>query len=37
MGVSWDIPNMDSEPGKSKLLNKANPEEMSYKSNLNYR
>ena len=34
---SWDIPNMNSEPGKSKWLAKGNSEEMPHKSNSNYR
>ena len=35
MGESWDIPNVDWEPGKSKWLAKGNPEEMPHKSNWN--
>ena len=35
MGVSWDIPNMDCEPGKSKWLAKGNLEEIHQKSNSN--
>ena len=35
MGGSWDIPNMDCEPGKSKWLAKRNPEETPHKSNSN--
>ena len=37
MEGSWDIPNMDCEPGKSKWLAKGNPEEMPRKSNSNCR
>ena len=33
---SWDIPNMNSEPGKSKWLAKGNSEETPHKSNSNY-
>ena len=33
---SWDIPNMNSEPGKLKWLAKGNSEEMPHKSNSNY-
>ena len=36
MGGSWDIPNTDSEPGKSKWLAKGNLEEMPHISDLNY-
>ena len=32
---SWDIPNMDCEPGKSKWLAKGNPKEMPYISDFN--
>ena len=32
---SWDIPNTDSEPGKSKWLAQGNLEEMPHKSYLN--
>ena len=35
MGRSWDISNMDCEPGKSKWLTKWNPEEILHKSNSN--
>ena len=35
MGRSWDVPNTDSEPGKSKWLVKGNLEEMYHKSNPN--
>ena len=35
MGRSWDISNMDCEPGKSKWLAKRNPEETLHKSNTN--
>ena len=35
MGESWDISNMDCEPGKSTRLAKGNPEEMPHKSNWN--
>lgn len=33
MGGFWDIPNMVSEPGKTKWLAKGNPEEMPHISN----
>ena len=36
MGRSSDMPNMDSEPGKSKWLPKGNLEEISHKNNSNY-
>ena len=36
MGGSWDIPYMDSEPGKSKWLVRENPEEMLHVSELSY-
>ena len=36
MGGSWDIPYMDSEPGKSKWLVRENPEEMLHVSELRY-
>ena len=32
---SWDIPNIDCEPGKSKWLTKGNSEEVLHKSNSN--
>ena len=35
MGRSWDIPNMNCEPGQSKWLAKGNPEEITHKSNSN--
>ena len=35
MGQSWNIPNMNSEPGKSKWLAKENLEKMSHKANSN--
>ena len=35
MGGYWNIPNMNSEPDKSKWLAKGNPEEMSHKSDSN--
>ena len=35
MGESWDIPNRDCEPGKSRWLAKGNLEEMPHKSNSN--
>ena len=35
VGESWEIPNMDSEPDKSKWLAKGNPEEMPHISDLN--
>ena len=37
MGVSWDVSNMDSEPGKSKGLAKQNPEETPHENNSNYK
>ena len=36
VGGSWDKPNTDSEPGKSRWLAKGNPEEMTHKGDLNY-
>ena len=36
MGEPWDIPNADSEPGKSKWLVKGNLEEMPHISDSNY-
>ena len=36
LGGSWDILNVDSEPGKPKWLAKGNLEEMPHKSNSNY-
>ena len=36
MGGAWDIPNMDSEPGKSKWLAKGNLEKMPHLSDLKY-
>ena len=35
-GGSWDVPNIDSETGKSKWLAKGDPEEMPHISDLNY-
>ena len=35
MEGSWDIPNIDCEPGKSEWLAKGNPEEIPHKSNSN--
>ena len=37
MGVSWEVPYLDSEPGKSKGLAKQNPEEIPHKNNSNYK
>ena len=36
MEGSWDIPNMDCEPGKSKWLAKGNPEEIPHEKDSNY-
>ena len=35
MGGSWNISNMDCEPGKLKQLAKGNPEEMRHKRDSN--